>query len=90
MFLARRGERTIAAVVRHMDHVRRTVGARHVALGSDYDGFITPVAGLEDVSRLGALTAALLAAGWPEDDVRAALGENVLRVLAAHDARGPR
>lgn len=87
MFLAPRGQRTVAAVVRHMDHVRRTVGARHVALGSDFDGFITPVAGLEDVSRVGALTAALLAAGWPEADIRAALGENVLRVLAAHDCR---
>jgi len=90
MFLAPRGQRSIEAVVRHMEHVRRTVGARHVALGSDFDGFITPVEGLEDVARLPAVTAALLASGWPEDDVRAALGENVLRVLTAHDARGPR
>ena len=28
-----------------------------------------------------------LRAGGPEDDIRAVLGENVLRVLEAHDAR---
>ena len=86
MFLAKRGERDVLAVVRHMEHVRDTIGVRHVALGSDFDGFISPVDGLEDVSKLGAITEALLAEGWPEDDIRAVLGENALRVIAAHDS----
>lgn len=89
-FLAPRGARTVAAVVAHMTYVRDTVGPRHVALGSDFDGFIRPVRGLEDVSKVGAVTESLLATGWSDDDIRAALGENVLRVLAAHDSRAPR
>jgi membrane dipeptidase len=68
-------------VVEHMEHVRRTVGARHVALGSDFDGFITPCAGLEDVSKLPVLTERLLARGWSPDEILGVLGGNVLRVL---------
>ena len=86
-FLAKRGARTVDAIVAHMRYIRDTIGVRHIALGSDFDGFIAPVDGLENVSKLGGITAALLQDGWPEDDIRAVLGENVLRVLAAHDAR---
>lgn len=69
----------------HFEHVRRLVGARHLALGSDYDGAVEPVRGLEDVTRLPAVTAMLQRRGWSEEEIRGALGENVLRVLAAHD-----
>ena len=37
--------------------------------------------GLEDVSKYPALTAELLRRGWPEEDIRKALGLNVLRVM---------
>ena len=76
----------IEAVARHMEHIRATVGGAHVALGSDYDGLIVPVKGLEDVSRLPGLTQVLLERGWDPEEVLGALGGNALR---AFDALGP-
>ena len=78
------GGRDLDRVVAHMEHVRKVVGAEHLALGSDYDGAVVPVRGLEDVSRLPNLTDALLRAGWGHDEVLGALGGNVRRVLSAH------
>jgi membrane dipeptidase len=68
----------------HVEHVRRLVGARHLAIGSDFDGAIEPVRGLENVSKLPAVTALLQGLGWSDDEIRGVLGENMLRVLAAH------
>lgn len=77
----RRGVEMLAP---HFEHVRRRVGARHLALGSDFDGAIEPVRGLESVSRLPAVTALLQGLGWSEEEIRGVLGENMLRVLGAH------
>lgn len=71
---------TPADVARSIVHVVRTVGADHAALGSDYDGATT--VGF-DVSRLPALTQALLDAGLSEAELRKVLGGNALRVLEA-------
>lgn len=78
------GGRTIDHVLAHMDHVRKVAGAEHVGLGSDYDGAVAPVRGLEDVAALPRITDGLLRLGWSPDEVLAALGGNVRRVLAAH------
>lgn len=56
------------------------VGPGHVALGSDWDGAV-PVP--FDAANTVQLTGALLDAGLDEDAIRAVMGENVLRVLAA-------
>ncbi|OFW13633.1 MAG: membrane dipeptidase [Acidobacteria bacterium RIFCSPLOWO2_12_FULL_67_14] len=80
-FLTAGGKATLADVAAHMDHVRRVAGPDHVGIGSDFDGIETVPAGLEDVSKYPALTAELLRRGWPEQDVRKALGLNVLRVM---------
>ncbi|MEP7272113.1 MAG: dipeptidase [Acidobacteriota bacterium] len=68
-------------IVEHIDHAVKLVGADHVGLGSDFDGGSMPV-GMEDVSKLPKITAALLAKGYKEADVRKILGENTLRLLA--------
>ena len=80
-FLTAERKATLAHVADHMDHVRKVAGADHVGIGGDFDGIPTVPEGLEDVSRYPALTAELLRRGWPEEDVRKALGLNVLRVL---------
>lgn len=67
----------------HLEHVRRLVGARHLAIGSDFDGAIEPVRGLENVAQLPAVTALLQRLAWSEDEIRGVLGENVLRLLDA-------
>lgn len=70
----------------HFDHVRKLIGSRHLAIGSDFDGAIEPVRGLENVSRLPEVTALLQRMRWSEQEIREVLGENVLRVLEAHES----
>ncbi len=65
----------------HFEHVRKLVGAKHLALGSDYDGAVEPVRGMEDVSNLRKVTRLLEGMGWTESEIRGVLGENVLRVM---------
>lgn len=70
-------------VLDHFDHAIRTGGEDAVAIGSDYDGFIVPATGLEDVTAMPRLTAGLLARGHRPQTIRKILGENALRVLTA-------
>ncbi len=70
------------AFVAHADHLHNVAGDAVLALGSDWDGAIVPVKGLEDVRGLPRLTDRLLQAGWPPDRVRGLLGENALRVIS--------
>ena len=63
-----------------MKHVRDLVGIEHVALGSDYDGAVTV---RFDTSQLVQVTQALMDEGFTEDEVRAVMGGNALRVLRA-------
>jgi membrane dipeptidase len=80
-FLTAEPKATLANVADHMDHVRKVAGADHVGIGGDFDGITAVPAGLEDVSKYPALTAELLRRGWTDDDVRKALGLNILRVM---------
>ena len=72
---------TLQDAVAHIDHVVKLVGIGHVGIGSDWDGISTVPAGLEDVSKMPALTAALLERGYSEQDVKKILGGNFLRVM---------
>jgi membrane dipeptidase len=76
---------TVATVADHLQHMVRVVGADHVCLGSDFDGIPLPPRGLEDASKLPALSAELLRRGMSESDVRKIFGENLLRVLEANE-----
>ncbi|HOG45084.1 MAG TPA: dipeptidase [Anaerolineae bacterium] len=75
-------ERTLGKVLDHIDHIVSVIGADHVGLGSDFDGFDdTPIAGLESGAHFPHITAGLLARGYSEENVRKILGGNVLRVF---------
>jgi len=67
-------------IVDHIDHAVKLVGAAHVGLGSDFDGTTVPD-GMDDVSKLPKITAALRQKGYAEQDVRNILGENILRLM---------
>jgi membrane dipeptidase len=71
----------LADVVAHIDHVVDLVGIDHVGFGSDFDGVgdSLPV-GLKDVSQYPNLFAALLDAGYSEEDVTKIASGNLLRV----------
>jgi membrane dipeptidase len=77
----------LATLVEHIEHMAKVAGVDHVCLGSDFDGAPMMPVGLEDASKLPALTASLRARGWPAQDIRKLLGENLLRVLAANEGR---
>lgn len=66
------------AVARALTHVRDIAGVDHVALGSDFDGAVTEPF---DTAMLSQVTQALIDAGWSENQIRAAMGGNALRVF---------
>jgi membrane dipeptidase len=72
----------LSVLLDHFDHALRVAGPDHVGIGADWDGVASMPEGLEDVSRLPALTEGLLARGHPPEVVRKVLGENLLRLMA--------
>ncbi len=68
-----------AAIARAIRHAANVVGARHVALGSDFDGTVTTPF---DATGVVTVTDALLASGFNEDEIALIMGGNVLRVLS--------
>jgi membrane dipeptidase len=71
----------LSVLLDHFDHALRVAGPDHVGLGADWDGVASMPRGLEDVSRLPALTRGLLERGHAPGVVRKVLGENILRVM---------
>jgi membrane dipeptidase len=77
------GGASLDAVVDHLMHVIAIAGEDVPALGSDFDGFVVPPIGLEDVAALPNLTVALSRRGVAPRVLEKILGGNVLRVLDA-------
>ena len=71
--------------MKHLLHALAIAGVDHVGIGLDWDGG-GGVAGMEDVSAIPKITAALLNAGYSEADLQKIWSGNVLRVLAAAEA----
>jgi membrane dipeptidase len=68
-------------VADHIDHVVKLTSYEHVGIGSDYDGVGDSLPeGLKDVSAYPALIAELLRRGYTQDQLKAILGGNLLRV----------
>jgi membrane dipeptidase len=76
------GRPGVSGFLDHVEHALRVGGSDCVAIGSDWDGAIVPVEGMEDVTSLPRITAGLLARGHSEAVIRKVLGENALRVLS--------
>ncbi|MFO8059859.1 MAG: dipeptidase [Bacillota bacterium] len=74
-------EATLEGVLDHVDHIAGLVGIGHIGLGSDFDGIGSTPRGLEDVTRLPQLTQGLMDRGYSDEQIRAILGGNFLRVL---------
>jgi len=70
---------TWTKVVDHIEHALKAGGPEAVGLGTDFDGIEDPPEGLDDVSKLPAITAELLRRGHSEKEVEGVLGENFLR-----------
>ncbi|XP_037312078.2 dipeptidase 1 [Pungitius pungitius] len=72
----------ISDVADHFDHIKKVAGAGIIGFGGDYDGVTRLPEGLEDVSKVPKVVAELLRRGWTDEEVNAALGKNLLRVLS--------
>lgn len=82
-YLSGRLQADLTRIVDHVDHLVQVMGPGHVALGSDFDGFVWSVQGLPDIAALPRLTCALLARGYDDHTVRGILGANFLRTWEA-------
>ncbi len=79
-FLGKNPFARLERVADHIEHIAKTVGPEHVALGSDWDGFVWMPRGLGDAAALPRLTVELLRRfGGDEEAVRGILGLNFLR-----------
>uniref|UniRef100_A0A8C2YX07 Dipeptidase n=1 Tax=Cyclopterus lumpus TaxID=8103 RepID=A0A8C2YX07_CYCLU len=72
----------ISNVADHFDHIKKVAGPGAVGFGGDYDGVSRLPEGLEDVSKVPRVVAELLRRGWTNEEIKAALGNNLLRVLS--------
>lgn len=72
---------TLEEVADHIDHAVKVAGIDHVGIGSDFDGISGPPKGLEDVSKMPSLKAALKKRGYSDEDLRKIFGLNTLRLL---------
>ncbi len=71
----------LSVLLDHFDHAIAVAGPDHVGIGADWDGVPSMPEGMEDVSKLPALTRGLLERGHSQATVRKVLGENLLRVM---------
>lgn len=67
---------------RHVAHAVAVAGVAHVAIGSDLDGNIRPIAGVASTAALPGLAPALAAAGLDDAAITAVLAGNARRFLA--------
>jgi membrane dipeptidase len=75
---------TLDDLIAHFDHVIALVGARHVGIGSDFDGVGDSLPeGMKDVSFYPQLIGKFLERGYSEEDIEAITGGNLLRVWRA-------
>jgi membrane dipeptidase len=70
-----------AMVVEHLAHVVRVAGEDAAAIGSDFDGMITPPADVAGADAYPRLVQHMLDAGFAESRIRKILGENFLRAF---------
>ena len=70
-----------SSIVDHLDHIIRTVGEDHAALGSDWDGMVVTPRDMPTCLELPRLVEIMLARRWSEARIRKVLGGNFLRAL---------
>ena len=75
------GQPDVDDVVRDIEHVMDVIGPDHVGLGSDLYGLEWAPKGLEDISKVPALTERLVERGHSDEVILKFLGGNYMRVF---------
>lgn len=82
VFLARSGgPRDGAMIVEHLEHICDVAGEEVAAIGSDYDGAISPPSDVPGADTYPVLVQHMLKRGWTDTRIRRVLGENFLASL---------
>jgi microsomal dipeptidase-like Zn-dependent dipeptidase len=71
----------IADLVDHLAYMMGVAGEDHVALGSDLEGLITPVAGLEKLEFVAAIRTQMRKRGFSPRSVEKVMWKNALRIF---------
>ena len=77
----RGGPKTAEMIVEHIAHAISIIGEDSVAIGSDFDGFITPPAELRSGDAYPILVQRMLDRNWSETRIRKILGLNFLNAF---------
>lgn len=77
---AKRKDATIDMLLDHLFYIAGRIGWDHVGLGSDFDGILSVIPGLEDVKCYPRLLKAILDRGATTEQLAKLAGENMLRV----------
>ncbi len=72
---------SVDLVIDHIDYITKLIGAKHVGIGSDFDGVEILPRGLEDVTTLPIITKKLLERGYSPQEIKWIMGENFKRVF---------
>src|SRR4051812_28921218 len=70
----------------HIDHIAKVAGTEHIGIGSDFDGVSLLPTQLEDASSYPYITQGLIDRGYTDDQIKAILGGNLLRVMRGVEA----
>lgn len=82
LFLSPQNIADLDTVINHIDHMASLGGAKHIGMGSDFDGIETHPAGLENAGCVYALFERMRARGYGEEALADFAGENFRRYLA--------
>ncbi|MDE3200643.1 MAG: dipeptidase [Acidobacteriota bacterium] len=77
----------LSDLIDQIDHIAKVAGVNHVGLGSDFDGVEGQLPeGINSPADIPKITAALMARGYTQEDMRKILGGNLLRVFRQVEA----
>ena len=75
------GGRDIEAMVDNIVHGALVAGARHIGIGTDFDGWVHSARGIREARHYPAITERLAQRGFTAGEITGILGGNYLRVL---------
>ena len=81
-FLHPKSQADLDTVINHVDHMTQLGGAKHIGMGSDFDGIEAHPVGLENAGCVPALFTRMQARGFTQEAIADFAGENFKRYLA--------